>query len=206
MYTDEHGRSMMEMFGVLVVMGLISVGGMAGFTKMQRQARTNETVMQIKTMASKLSALGAKTSSYSGLTQDSLKKLGIAPSEDMQNPFGGEILVRPSKLLNTGNDEQAFVIVYTGLPQDVCIQLAGFDWTDVRSTNLLGVAVASGSEFVGDTQAISAIYQNCTGAANTQYAAGCVGSSSHPVPIDFNTAAAACNCPAENCALAVKYF
>lgn len=208
MHSNENGRSMLEMFGVLVIMGVLSAGGMLGFSKMQNQARVNDTVMQIKSMATKLSAFGSKSGTYDGLSNATLSKLNIDPSVDFENPFGGTIEIKPSKLSSSGGttDKRAFLIVYKGLPQEACIKLAGVDWIGSGNTNLLGVTVAANATLL-DGQAIDNIYHSCNGAnVSGQYAVGCVGSASNPVPIDLNVATGACNCSASECAIALKYY
>ncbi len=42
MLTNECGRSMIEMLGVLAIIGVLSVGGIAGYTSAMRSHRTNE--------------------------------------------------------------------------------------------------------------------------------------------------------------------
>jgi len=41
-YTNESGRSMVEMLGVLAIVGVLSVGGIAGYTRAMRSWRANE--------------------------------------------------------------------------------------------------------------------------------------------------------------------
>ncbi len=48
---NESGRSMTEMLGVLAVIGVLSVGGIAGYTAAMRKHRANEIVSQLNMMA-----------------------------------------------------------------------------------------------------------------------------------------------------------
>ncbi len=48
---NESGRSMTEMLGVLAVMGVLSVGGISGYTAAMRKHRANEIVSQLNMMA-----------------------------------------------------------------------------------------------------------------------------------------------------------
>ena len=43
-YTNENGRSMVEMLGVLAIVGVLSIGGIAGYTRAMRNWRANEII------------------------------------------------------------------------------------------------------------------------------------------------------------------
>lgn len=43
----QSGRSMIEMLGVLAIIGVLSVGGMVGYSKSMERYRVNETINQI---------------------------------------------------------------------------------------------------------------------------------------------------------------
>ena len=73
----EHGRSMVEMLGVLAVIGVLSVGGIAGYTSAMRQYKANEIVNATSMLymmgASQNQGNGDKQMLYSGA-------LGTVPS------------------------------------------------------------------------------------------------------------------------------
>ena len=50
---NESGRSMVEMLGVLAIIGVLSIGGIAGYTQAMKKYRANEAVNKI-TMAAVL--------------------------------------------------------------------------------------------------------------------------------------------------------
>jgi len=54
MMKNENGRSMVEMLGVLAIIGVLSIGGIAGYTIAMNRYRANE----ILDMAAKVSVLG----------------------------------------------------------------------------------------------------------------------------------------------------
>ena len=62
--SSEHGRSMVEMLGVLAVIGVLSVAGIAGYTTAMRSYRTNEILNE----ASKLYILAMAQSAGNGPT------------------------------------------------------------------------------------------------------------------------------------------
>ena len=47
MTNNESGRSMVEMLGVLAIIGVLSIGGIAGYTQAMKKYKTNEAVNTI---------------------------------------------------------------------------------------------------------------------------------------------------------------
>ncbi len=47
MMTNESGRSMVEMLGVLAIIGVLSIGGIAGYTQAMKKYRINEALNEI---------------------------------------------------------------------------------------------------------------------------------------------------------------
>ena len=202
MQNCQSGRSMIEMLGVLAIVGVLSMGGLAGFSKMMTQYKINATMQQINIISAKLSALGSQVSSYGGLDNANAIKLGVVPAEalpdsgsDLRNPFDGTITIFGSNLLQNGGaqDNQAYVIQYTGLPSDACIALASTNWNNSKSSSLLGIGVGS--------DAASKIYQGCPGTS----AVACPEGSVTQLPMDIGKARAACSCT-DNCVLVAKFF
>ncbi len=56
MLANESGRSMVEMLGVLAIIGVLSVGGIAGYTTAMNSHRANETANQARRLAMLVSA------------------------------------------------------------------------------------------------------------------------------------------------------
>ena len=57
MMNNESGRSMVEMLGVLAIIGVLSVGGIAGYTQAMKKYKINEALNEIS-MAAVLCATG----------------------------------------------------------------------------------------------------------------------------------------------------
>ena len=51
MIKTESGRSMVEMLGVLAIIGVLSIGGIAGYTQAMKKYRVNEGVSTVTTVA-----------------------------------------------------------------------------------------------------------------------------------------------------------
>ena len=130
------GRSMIEMLGVLAIIGVLSVGGIAGFSKMLARQKIMQTQEQIDAIAAKLSAAGSEISSYNGLNNKTAIKFQAIPSEaivdaaegKLQNPYGGEILIVPCA------EDSAYAVVYNKIPKDACVSLATLSWGGKNSS------------------------------------------------------------------------
>ena len=59
MKNNENGRSMIEMLGVLAIIGVLSVGGITAFGTMFNRYKINETQIQANAIAAKITAYGS---------------------------------------------------------------------------------------------------------------------------------------------------
>ena len=63
-YTQEPGRSMVEMLGVLAIIGVLSVGGIAGYSKAMMKQRINNTLDKISTIVARVTELQASNTRF----------------------------------------------------------------------------------------------------------------------------------------------
>ena len=70
---NENGRSMIEMLGVLAIIGVLSVGGIAGYSKAMMKYRINKTIEQITLIAGNIRTFFATQSDYKYVYCDSEK-------------------------------------------------------------------------------------------------------------------------------------
>lgn len=78
MKQKEQGRSMVEMLGVLAIIGVLSVGGIAGYTMAMNRYKAN----QVLDLASKLSVMAqtgyaSDPDNWNGITDDMFNELGM---------------------------------------------------------------------------------------------------------------------------------
>ncbi|MBP5214955.1 MAG: hypothetical protein J6039_00145 [Alphaproteobacteria bacterium] len=205
MKNNQSGRSMLEMLGVVAIIGLLSIGGLSGYGKMLAQHKIDVTMEQIGVISSKLSAVGSRTSSYGGLSNESAIKLGAVPSEaiisssgTLENVFGGSITIGPSNLIKDSTDNQAYAIKYFGLPAEACVAIATNDWSNSKNSALLGISA-------GTTDGSSSIYQDCNGSATNTLSVACPGGT-NGMPMDLDKATNACSCTANGCVVVFKYY
>ena len=128
------GRSMIEMLGVLAIIGVLSVGGIAGYSKAMMKYRTNKTIEQVTMIATNIRTLFANQNNFDdlgdlGITNINLiTKAKIVPEEmitkdGLKNAFGGDVFI-----FSAGSGD-VFVIGMT-IPQEACITLMTQDWGD----------------------------------------------------------------------------
>lgn len=123
----QHGRSMIEMLGVLAIVGVLSAGGVAGYSMAMQNHRTNVLVDKVQIIAQQTRRL--YKGEYSQLETDggidNLKDLGLV--QDITDPFGGNLSVEVS----TGSDKARFGVTGKAiLSQETCVDLIMTDWGD----------------------------------------------------------------------------
>jgi type II secretory pathway pseudopilin PulG len=139
------GRSMIEMLGVLAIIGVLSVGGIAGYTKAMMKVKINKTISQISQISANIRSLYASQEGYGGLNDTVLKKAKIISDDmtgtshsginknnywgsktDLTNPFGGGFWVKP--YTDLAYSFNGFFLVLNGIPEDACMELLTLDW------------------------------------------------------------------------------
>ena len=86
MKTNENGRSMIEMLGVLAIIGVLSVGGIAGYSKAMSKYRTNKMIDQATMLITNIRTMFAQQQSYAGLNNSRAVNLALVPEEMIVNP------------------------------------------------------------------------------------------------------------------------
>lgn len=202
---NQFGRSMIEMLGVLAIIGVLSVGGIAGYSKAMMKFKINKTIQQVAQVATTVRTLYAQQKDFNGLTTysygtssslddiilpDSIQKV----SGSYQNEFGGgfEVGTRGDWNGPVGNYsyityDNHFYIDLTSLPTEACIALGSTDWGSAGASGIIGISVG-----YFYSAAIDWIYSGCKGSdiyenGNSYYA--CADS----LPISPAKIAEACN-------------
>ena len=214
---NQNGRSMIEMLGVLAIIGVLSVGGIAGYSKAMMKFKTNKTIDQIAMTVTNIRTLYAQQAYYDITTADAYK-MGVVddamvvldtdgkPTSNLTNVFGGSVTIAPAESGAIGEEgpdsttkQGAFLITFTNLPREACVAIATNDWGSNYSSGLLGVAA-------GD--AISTMNSTCkigikTPDGATKYACG---SATTAAALSVAEAAAGCNASGNSNSIALKYY
>lgn len=204
----EQGRSMIEMLGVLAIIGVLSVGGINGFSKAMDAHKINTIVEQIGTIIANAKSIGLRQGGkYTGLDTSAAKKMKIIPDEMIDSSgkvthvYGGEVRVGSAKeLYGSTPTDKGVVVELKSLSRNACIQILSKGLGGPKT-----ILVASGSNSPNSSSKISG-YTQYSSAAKCE-------TPSNDYAICYNqdmplsTIANACSCGANNtCAIAVWAF
>ena len=140
---EQAGRSMVEMLGVLAIIGVLSVGGISGYSKAMAKFKLTKAQDQMSMLLINIRTAYATASSYSGLETETAYQYNILPQDMVQtskkfvNAFGGDVVVKAQD----GNVAR-FQIEFKGLGRETCTSLASSDW---GTEGLYSIQVSSGS-------------------------------------------------------------
>ena len=210
------GRSMIEMLGVLAIIGVLSVGGIAGYTKAMEKFKINKTAEQISQIVTNIRTLYSKQKNYDGLNTSNAIQMGAIPDEMgsnssfvagygyanvIKNLFNGDTWI--GYAVDTHYSPIFFSIIYEGLSQKTCIALSTMDWGTTDSSGLIGLAVGSNTLYSPAWKKNQHWY-NGTLTKSCDYERGgefCA----KKLPLNVARAAQLCNCPNDTCQLVFTY-
>lgn len=231
MKNNQSGRSMIEMLGVLAIIGVLSVGGIAGYSKAMAKYRANKVMEQISMFVTNTRTMYAQQQTYMNLGNTMAVDMGIVPDDlivvgnegtptgALRNVFGGPVQIAPS-YVNDETDKSAFILSFFNMSRDACIAIATSDWGAGSSSGLLAMHVYSedglttvdtGGTMDAPTEAtptdtvLNAITTADTGSEETGIAVP--GDATISVPMRIDQARTACGCANKNtCAVSWKYY
>ena len=228
--TNESGRSMIEMLGVLAIIGVLSVGGIAGYSKAMNKFKTNKVADNVSMIVANVKTLYAQQKNYgtaggngTALTTAKAIDLGIIPDElvktesnakVLRNAYNGKVFVGATKSVDTDTDLRAFYVSFNGLSKEACVALATNDWGSSYSSGLIAIKVgngATGGTLVIDNDAAAVTATSAAnmkmGCAGVARSIACPGGTTSSVPMKVTDAASACACNSGNtCAIVWKYY
>ena len=212
MKTNETGRSMIEMLGVLAIIGVLSVGGIAGYSKAMNKFKTNKVADNVSMIVTNIRTLYAQQKTYDGLTNKSAVQMGVVPDElitatptgaddGLQNAFLGTVVIGATAVKGLDGEatgaNRGFFLAMNGLTKEACVTLATNDWGSGYSAGLVGISVKNEAQ----TAAPSGLDKiNCAGSAAANAAIACAGAKAAAgstdaaitTPLNVAKAAAAC--------------
>lgn len=145
-HSEESGRSMVEMLGVLAIVGVLSIGGIAGYTKAMAKYKINSTLDQISMLVTNIRSTFGNQPTYEGLNNATAVTYGLVDSDlshstnsTLTNAFGGPVTLGTDSL--NGVDNAAFTIQYQQLPASACATIASADWGGTAASGLSSIKV-----------------------------------------------------------------
>ena len=212
---NQNGRSMIEMLGVLAIIGILSVGGIAGYSKAMQKYRINKTIEQVTQTAANIQTFftnqrnGSISGKYAGLNNNVIRKAKLAPDEmwnsdksKLIHSFGGELFIGTSVKDSQGIIDSAFALQINGLDEEACITLATYDWRSMG--NLIAVGIVKDLLLAFD-EGIN--LDNCSGQNSDMLSFFCPNNTANPVPIPLDKAVQSCECIDDGyCAIGITMY
>ena len=155
--TEQKGRSMVEMLGVLAIIGVLSVGGISGYSKAMAKYKLTKAQDQITMLLMNIRTAYATSPTYSGFNTSIAAEFNIAPSDMvttsgknavLNGAFGGKVEEGACTAAACGDDllpednshSSYFFITMHNLGREACVSLATSDW---GSDGMMGMIVGT---------------------------------------------------------------
>lgn len=145
---EQTGRSMVEMLGVLAIIGVLSVGGIAGYSKAMTKFKITKTMDQVSMTVANIRTLYSGQRNYNGLATVNALDMGVVPAEmegaaanTLVNAFQGAVTIGTINYNN--QNASAFRISYENMGQEACVQLITSDWGSGASSGFIGIQVSA---------------------------------------------------------------
>ena len=209
---NENGRSMVEMLGVLAIIGVLSVGGIAGYSKAMNKYKINKTTDQVSMLVANIRTLFSSQGNYKGINNGQAIKFGVVPNEmyatsadgnyapsyDITNAFGGDVKIAADQARAGDTDKvEAFTIRYDGLSSEACVTVATGDWGSGQASGLIALGAGETASLTDEKMTALQIDAG-TPAAGAKVVIAQPGVAASPTPISVTNAVAACSGAANN--------
>ncbi len=221
---NQNGRSMIEMLGVLAIIGVLSVGGIAGYSKAMTKYRINKTIEQVSQISQNIRTFFAPQRDFSGLdstTEDGKKliqKAKLIPDEMLEfengaikqinNAFGGTVrmrtivedfIVQGQTQTNRIYHRDNYYLYFSGIPQESCIDLLSQNW--LNTANLYGIGTNFEPVLSSGTMNLK-FSKGCSGfkggMCGPNCALACAGGSTYSLPVEVDKAIEFCGLKTNN--------
>ncbi|MBO5039259.1 MAG: hypothetical protein J6C85_07405 [Alphaproteobacteria bacterium] len=216
MRTNESGRSMIEMLGVLAIVGVLSVGGIAGYSKAMAKFKTNKLIDQVNMMSTNIRTMYSSQRTYAGLGNGLAAKIGIAPAEmydaaklsagaasgstfALSNAFGGSVVVAAGK---TNADDDSYVMIFDKIPAASCVTIATTDWGNDSGSGLQAIGIYGGAN---TADSLKTIMKAAISTETTDTNKFVVKAGGNNLPLSLPNATKACGTTGET-AIGWKYL
>ena len=216
-HINENGRSMVEMLGVLAIIGVLSVGGIAGYSKAMNKYKINKTTDQVSMLVANIRTLFSSQGNYVGLNNGAAVKFGVVPEDmytagssggrSLHNAFNGAVTIEASPARD-GQADEAFIIEYAGLTSEACVTVATGDWGSGQGSGLIAITAGSAEDAeAGELTAVGNALDTISTSGSTGTAAIAIpGDANYPTPMTITNAVAACDGDGSTNVVAWKYY
>ena len=150
MKANEFGRSVVKILGILILIGILCVAGIAKYNEVRYENNLNVSKEQMATIADNIRKAYSSRRNYDNLNNETAIALGVIP-EDMitddhriVDALGAEIAISATNSLSGGHCDatefspcDSFAIKITGMPKKQTIDFATSSWADLKAFGVL---------------------------------------------------------------------
>ena len=201
--SEQSGRSMVEMLGVLAIIGVLSVGGISGYSKAMTKFKITKTFDQVSMTVANIRTLYSGQRNYSGLATNLALKMGVVPAEmegastgTLVNAFQGTVTIGSANF--NSQTASAFYISYGNMGSEACVQIITSDWGSGASSGFVGLTVGAGTSGIA-TASVPAVTANTSGSGSGSW-------GNQHLPVSPSNAANACACNNGYCTITWYYM
>jgi len=158
MRKNENGRSMIEMLGVLAIIGVLSMAGLAGYQKAMAKHKANRTVNQMAQIVNNMRTafLNSQSGQYpyadfgpnkeDAKTLEGMQKavaLRVFPEEMVQDKVSATVrnVYKGDVYIITEDMGETFEVVFEDLPKEVSVTIGTMDWGTSDVTGLQEILI-----------------------------------------------------------------
>ena len=136
-FFSQAGRSMVEILGVLAIIGVLSIGGISGYSKAMAKFKLTKAQDQISMMLMNIRTSFAPAAGYDHLNNSNAVSQGVAPTDmvsdsqgsSINHAFGGAVIVSGTNTDGTATSgSHFFFISFDNLGHEACLSLVSSDW------------------------------------------------------------------------------
>lgn len=206
----ENGRSMLEMLGVLAVIGVITIGGFGMINKMNDQRKANQIMDYAGDLANKARVL---VRDYDNTATSTPAKKGYLFTKYLYNgkAYPSDLTYDTSKPYRFYGKNDEFYVVYAPNPNEesyalkaslyvlgifnlsetVCMELATKNWGSPSTNGFVGLSVPNVYNITYDKTYFKQVDNYLSSSTKRNYLS-IVGNTTYPAPMPAATAATYC--------------
>lgn len=195
----ESGRSMIEMLGVLAIIGVLSVGGINMITKMQDSYEATQIIDETGDLANHAKKLVREYRADGNTAGSMVAYLGHAKGlpEALYNGYddcGGNLCGTADTAYDViyNNSYGVFAVTVDNLSEESCMQMSTNNWGGPASSGFLGMGVVNSGKARSSVTDITNKVVKSQGTSTSSKVIGIVGNSSNPAPLGIGSAANVC--------------
>lgn len=184
---NENGRSMIEMLGVLAIIGVLSVGGFSLINKMQVSHEKNQVIDELGNLASRVRTVIRDYDGSTGVTKVNqyIRNAKAFPDVFLNNDAGGSNAFNGSgdvtfNVYYLGKDTATYAVEAADISEEMCMEIVTTNWGNSGTSGLVALAVKASGNAGIETKTASATLAK-------------PGDKTYPAPMSITNAVTACN-------------